>query len=878
MRVCKVLAMAAGVGLAWAPLAQAQSCNAGWIDGPGMGVTGVLGEVNAMTTWDPDGGGPQLPRLIIGGDLVAVENAKARAIAQFNVLTQSWTNVGSGLDDEVDALAVLSTGELVAGGDFLNAGATPAARLARWNGSGWSAFGAGANAAVLALHAPATGGLIIGGSFSAVDTVPASRIARWDGTTWSALGSGVDALVYAVAAMSNGNIIAAGSFTNAGGVSASRVARWDGTQWHTLGAPGVEGVNNIARALLVLPGNEMLVGGLFTAAGGVPTNYVAKWNGTAWSPMPGVSGPSSSVNALATLSTGEFVAGGFFPSPSKNIARWNGTTWTGMNGGTGADVRALLPRSDGSIVVGGIFNAVGATTTTNGLGAAALASWNPSTGWTASTNGTSDVIEDAVTLTDGRTVAVGLFNRIADVPATNLAIWNGATWEAPWTFDAVRVSALLALPSNSFVAAGLFDSIDGVPYESIARWDGAGWQAYGAGVDGHVRDLAKLSNGQIIAAGTIPPKNHITRWDGATWQSLGQGLNGSVATLAVAPNDDVYVGGVFTTAGGAPAGRIARWNGSLWSPVGTGMTNGDVETLAFSPSGVLHAGGSFIAAGGVPGYLASWNGGSWLPFGAGPNGTVSSMSFDTNGDLYIGGDFTSIDAVSANGIARQTGGAWSSLGQGLEGLPSVVRRIVLHPSNEVLAFGDFGRAGNEISAYWARYSFDMHPWLADAPDAQSVDEGDNATFTAAPASGYTNLVATWELENAPGSNAYTVIVNGKMPGTNSFAVITPLATGKSPGDSTLTVLDADIALDGRRVRFNATNACGSMQSKGVLLTVNVPSTCYPDCDASGSLTIDDFICFQTLFAIGDPAADCDASGTLSIDDFICFQTYFAIGC
>lgn len=57
-----------------------------------------------------------------------------------------------------------------------------------------------------------------------------------------------------------------------------------------------------------------------------------------------------------------------------------------------------------------------------------------------------------------------------------------------------------------------------------------------------------------------------------------------------------------------------------------------------------------------------------------------------------------------------------------------------------------------------------------------------------------------------------------------------------------------------------------------------PSACYADCDQSGALNIDDFICYQTLFAIGDPAADCDASGTLNIDDFICYQTLYAIGC
>ncbi len=56
------------------------------------------------------------------------------------------------------------------------------------------------------------------------------------------------------------------------------------------------------------------------------------------------------------------------------------------------------------------------------------------------------------------------------------------------------------------------------------------------------------------------------------------------------------------------------------------------------------------------------------------------------------------------------------------------------------------------------------------------------------------------------------------------------------------------------------------------------AACYPDCDGSGTLNIDDFICFQTFYAIGDVYADCDLSGTLNIDDFICFQTFYAIGC
>ncbi len=54
--------------------------------------------------------------------------------------------------------------------------------------------------------------------------------------------------------------------------------------------------------------------------------------------------------------------------------------------------------------------------------------------------------------------------------------------------------------------------------------------------------------------------------------------------------------------------------------------------------------------------------------------------------------------------------------------------------------------------------------------------------------------------------------------------------------------------------------------------------CIADCDKNDSLDIDDFICYQTLYAIGDPKADCDSDGKLLIDDFICFQTAYAIGC
>jgi len=58
----------------------------------------------------------------------------------------------------------------------------------------------------------------------------------------------------------------------------------------------------------------------------------------------------------------------------------------------------------------------------------------------------------------------------------------------------------------------------------------------------------------------------------------------------------------------------------------------------------------------------------------------------------------------------------------------------------------------------------------------------------------------------------------------------------------------------------------------------IDAPCYADCDNNTALDIFDFLCFQDLFAMGDPAADCDGNTTLDIFDFLCFQDAFATGC
>lgn len=58
------------------------------------------------------------------------------------------------------------------------------------------------------------------------------------------------------------------------------------------------------------------------------------------------------------------------------------------------------------------------------------------------------------------------------------------------------------------------------------------------------------------------------------------------------------------------------------------------------------------------------------------------------------------------------------------------------------------------------------------------------------------------------------------------------------------------------------------------------AVCYPSCTyyGMGPLTLADFGCFQTNFALGNVYADCDEDGLLTLADFGCFVTYFALGC
>ncbi|MFM9997248.1 MAG: hypothetical protein ACKVU4_15775 [Phycisphaerales bacterium] len=78
-----------------------------------------------------------------------------------------------------------------------------------------------------------------------------------------------------------------------------------------------------------------------------------------------------------------------------------------------------------------------------------------------------------------------------------------------------------------------------------------------------------------------------------------------------------------------------------------------------------------------------------------------------------------------------------------------------------------------------------------------------------------------------------------------------------------------VTLFGANTSFNGMDvACAASDSP----------VCYADCNASGTLTVADFGCFQGKYVLGDLYADCNASGTLTVADFGCFQGKYVLGC
>jgi len=467
----------------------------------------------------------------------------------------------------------------------------------------------------------------------------------------------IDAMLVAQLAGDAGPVLyAAGVFKSPSGADESRVMRWSGDRWMPLGGPS----DGAVRALAIFDdgsgcGPCLHAGGSFTTIGGVPAARVARWDGAAWSPL------AEGVNAQV---------------------------WT------------LAVHDDGSgggpeLVAGGQFTTAGA------IAASRIAKWN-GTSWSALGSGVNNFVRALAVFDDGTgggpaLFVGGSFTSAGGVPASRMAKWDGAAWSALGAGVNSGVQALKVFDPGTgprLYAGGLFTMAGGSSASRVASWNGASWSALGTGVTGpapvQVTSFAIVNpsgsgsllcvGGQFTAAGSGPAAN-VAAWNGSVWSALGGGTSGVVNALAgtestTAAGADLLAGGVFEQAGGVQARGIALWRDGTWRPLGNGPNAGIYAMRAVDEVGgtpVLYVGGQFTALDGVPvNRIAKWDGRNWTPLGHGLNDAVLALEIFDDGSgagpcLYAGGNFSQSGGVTVNQIAKWDGSSWSQVGGGVSG-------------------------------------------------------------------------------------------------------------------------------------------------------------------------------------------------------------------
>ncbi len=666
----------------------------------------------------PDG------KLLVAGAFTQIAGQPVQRVARLLVngqLDATFTPIP--INGEVFAIALQADGKLVLGGAFTEVGAVTRTRVARLNANGTldTSFnpGGGANGSVRTIAIQADGRVLLGGAFTDIDGTLRNRIARLNanGTIDNLFnpGLGANAVVRALTLQVDGRVFVGGNFGTLQGVARSRIARLnaDGSLDASFDpGTGATGVNSSVFSLALQPDGQIVLGGVFTNVDGVARNGIARLNASGVvdsSFDPGV-GANGDVTAIALQADGRVLLGGNFTSIGgtlrNRVARinTNGVLDASFNPGTGANdvVLALAVQSDGRVLVGGDFtnfNAIARNRITrlNANGA-------QDNGFNAGTAANGEVTAIAVQA-DGRALLGGLFTSINGNALNRVARLNVSgtvdTNFDPGTGANDDVFAIAVQADGRILVGGGFTSFNGNTRSSLVRLnaDGSFDTSFDAGlISNPIHGIAVQNDGRVLVSGTFNSidnidRNNIARLntDGSLDSSFDPGTVAGIRVNTFAVQDDgrILVGGRF-------AARIARLNadGTLDGSFNiSAQANNEITAIAVQADGrILLAGQFTLINGAARNRIARLNTDGTLDSsfnpGIGADGTVKAFAVQTDGRILLVGDFTEINGVTRNSIARLN--ANGSLDTSYTaGTPDGVSAVALQADGRALIGGNF---------------------------------------------------------------------------------------------------------------------------------------------------------------------------------------------
>ncbi|MBX3359052.1 MAG: immunoglobulin domain-containing protein [Phycisphaeraceae bacterium] len=545
------------------------------------------------------------------------------------------------------------------------------------------------------------------------------------------------------------NAVFAGFFNGIGKTAAVNIAMWDGQRFLPMGT-GIGSVTSPepfapVRSMVEFNG-KVIVLGYFSAAGGVPSQGCAIWDG-AWhrfTPPPGFTGELGSPAMVLRVEGERLYAGG-----SLGFFRWEGDQWVSLADPLpGASVYGIAIYQ-GQPILAGVFQTIGANQYNN------IVRWNPGGRWEPVGDGVRQVdymqgLAGVYSLAvyEGDLIVIGNFSHAGPIVASNAARWNGQQWTAMST--STRGSALaiyqgnlyraggspyhsyschmditvsmvqrwegswvtvasdtpggvsLGLVGDKLVAVGGFSGLGGVPSRHMASFDGQSWSDFAEGITYPV--LSFYSVDGMTYAGSAPPcstayrgnvPNAPLRWNGVSFVPIGTPALGCSSSCygassiyaMVAHGGELFAGGDFRE-------NVAHWDGSEWRATSFFPAGYQRVNALASFQGSIYAGGSL--SGPIDGRLRRWDGTQWQGIGISSVYEVDAL-LEFRGELIVGGTF---------GVLAWTGSEWHPLAGTISGRV----RALIEYNGDLVACGSFGSTSGAALNSIARWDGESwHP-------------------------------------------------------------------------------------------------------------------------------------------------------------------------
>jgi len=632
----------------------------------GSGQSGANSSISALAL-QSDG------KILIGGWFTTFNGVSRSRIARLHAdgtLDESFSTAANDVNDRVQTIHIQTDGRIMIGGAFSTVGDQTRAGVARLFGDGSldETFGNGLptmTPIVSVIAQQSDGRYIVGGRHTGWDEIQRCLIVRFhqDGSfddSFQSDSPGAEGTVTDLLVLPNDDLLVVGTFTEMRGFERSRIARLhaDGSFDSSFGIEG-GGAGDSVSALALRPDGDVVIGGHFTSVDGISRGYTAllgldgsldiSFSGV----MAGARFPR--VHAIAVQPDGRILVSGSFTSfnglsrgrvarlfPDGTLDQTFGDGLRGaenpsLEGTANVTVNSLALQSDGKILIGGDFTAV------NGVARGRIARLHGDGTLDESfgdgLSGANGSVRTIVVQPDGRILIGGLFSQINSSSQAGMArLHEDGSWDSSfsvtivreWSGNSLGVYSIVPQPDGKLLVGGWFTTVNGVARGHIARLHA----------------------------------------DGSLDENFGDGLAGassSVSAVVLQPDGKAVVGGGFVQMHGVALGRIARLHsdGTLDTDFGHGLegANAFVRQLALDDSGRILVAGAFTSVHGEPrSRIARLH-----PDGAldedfadelvlhSPFHTfdgIMAVALDEDGDIFVGGDFDSVNNTARQGLAK----------------------------------------------------------------------------------------------------------------------------------------------------------------------------------------------------------------------------------